>query len=155
MDTKNELLNKSIAFGEVVISAEDMEVTIDTLYTIEDDAYYYIYCPQIGTFAYGNDIKSAEDNIVSAISANYVSFHAEGRITDLYSNPLSNDYVLAIEELKRNHSQKIIKVIAEYHLNRENTENIPTPKKGAQLYNLTNEIKMKVYSERVTTRASA
>jgi hypothetical protein len=155
LGTAMELVNKSIAYGVVVISAEDTELSIDTLYTIEDDAYYYIFCPQIGTFAYGNDIKSAEDNIVGAIWTNFEILHRDGRIEDLYANPLADEYTLAIEELKRNHNKEIIKLIAEYHLNRENTEVITVPKKGAQLYELSKQIQMRVYSERVNLKNSA
>ncbi|MBM9500948.1 hypothetical protein JWG44_11870 [Leptospira sp. 201903071] len=144
-----KLLDKCIAFGEVVIAASEIEVTIPTLYTIEDDAYFYIYCPKIGIFAYGNDIKSAEDNLVDAISVNFVALHREGRIQELFLNPLEEEYSNAIETLKTTRDSRLLVLIAERHLNAENTHVFPAVKKGPQIYEITKQIKLKLTSENV------
>ncbi|EKR89747.1 hypothetical protein LEP1GSC163_0193 [Leptospira santarosai str. CBC379] len=147
MATSN-LIEKSIGYGEIIISVEntDAEVVLQTLYTIEDDAYYYIYCPQISSFAYGNDISSAQENIVDAISTNFNLLAKEDRAEDLFKFPLGDEYLLAIEELKRNQNKKNIFLIAKYHFNPEDTEILSVPKKGPQLYEITKQIQMKVYS---------
>jgi len=155
MESLDKILDKCIAYGEIVITAEDMEVSIESLYTIEDDAYHYIYCPLIGVFAYGGDIKTAEDNIVSAIWVNFEALHNENRVADIYDNPLDEVYSQAIKELEIRHNKQHLKIIAESYLNPENTENFRTPKKGAQLYDLSTQIKMKVYSELVSVKKSA
>lgn len=148
------LLEKSIAFGKAIIATDETEVCLLTLYTIEDDAYFYVYCPEIGIFAYGSDITNAEENLANAIGVNFETLHKEGRIHDLYLNELENEYFEVIKELTRRRDIRNLKLIAERHFNSENTNIIHGVTKGPQLYYFGKQIELKLTHEKIKKDAA-
>lgn len=155
MQNSKEIIEKTIAFGKAVLTAEDTEIEAPVLFTIEDDAYIYGYCPDFGLFAYGNDIDAAKDNLASAISVNLSKLHEESSLADIYSNPLEPKYMEAYETLRKMRNASLLAPVYERIVQPENTKIINEIKKEPQVYTISKTIQLKISVEKVKREQAA
>ncbi|MCG6194276.1 hypothetical protein LFX25_13575 [Leptospira sp. FAT2] len=140
----DEIINKCVAIGKAIISALTTHIEVPVIFTIEDDTYVYSYCPKFGIFAYGDSIEIAKDNLASAISVNMQALFKENRIKDIFENQLDQVYLNAYEKIKDKLSLEALEVICAYHYDKDQVETIRGTKKQPQIYDLTEEIKLKI-----------
>ena len=142
------LRRKTIGIGEVLLSIKehDKKVCSPLLYLLENEVYVYVYCIDFGTFAYGNTIDAASDNLASAIDVNIKELHRENRIGDLNDNPLQLEYLEAYQIAKRLYDKDSIHKIVERSLEPENTKIIRTAVKRPPVWEITDTVELSISS---------
>ncbi|EKO58549.1 MULTISPECIES: hypothetical protein [Leptospira] len=144
MVKSEEIVSKCVAIGKAIISALKTHIEVPVVFTIEDDTYIYSYCPKFGIFAYGDTLEIAKDNLASAISVNIHTLFKENRIKDIFDNQLDSAYLSAYEKIKDRLSLETLEIICAYHYDKDQVETIRGIIKQPQIYDLTEEIKLKI-----------
>lgn len=108
LDNKaKDILDKTYAISKIIMSydnsAENFDkIEVDILYTIEDNAYYYAYCLQVGLCGYGNSIAEANEALIQSVQNHFITFYKNNQKDDYFRFAYSWEYFLAFQMAKMN-----------------------------------------------------
>ncbi len=123
MSRLEEIVKNTVAYGRVIINAGQNtinDVSVPVIFVIEDEVYIYAYCNKFGTFAYGNTIDSAKENLIDALGVNFSELYKQGRIEELF-NPLDEIYDRAWDIVDTNKNKRNLILTATRFMEPEST----------------------------------